>query len=98
MCGICGFTGFNDRHLIRKMCDIIRYRGPDDEGYFSDKNVELGMRRLSIIDLEGGHQPLYYTMVNGSIIFGSEIKSILLHDDIKRVVDKAALKFGLILC
>lgn len=179
MCGICGFAGFNDGRLIRRMCNIILHRGPDDEGFYSEKNIELGMRRLSIIDLEGGHQPvhnedgsiwivfngeiynfrqlkselekkghkfytnsdtetivhcyedygsdfaskldgmfafaiwdskkkklilardrlgkkpLYYARINGSLIFGSEIKSLLLHDGIKKEVDKEALAYFL---
>jgi asparagine synthase (glutamine-hydrolysing) len=61
MCGIAGFTVRGDEHpdLIRRMCDLMRHRGPDDEGYYRDRDVVLGMRRLSIIDVAGGHQPVY---------------------------------------
>ena len=59
MCGICGFS-WGDKVLVSKMADIIAYRGPDDHGYFVDKNVSLGSRRLSIIDLsKSGKQPIF---------------------------------------
>src|SRR3989344_5444359 len=59
MCGITGFAGLNDKARIRRMTSAIVHRGPDDFGYFSDKNIELGNRRLAIIDLsKKGHQPM----------------------------------------
>jgi len=58
MCGIAGFN-FGDPALLRNMCHAMRHRGPDDEGYFDDSDMSLGNARLSIIDLEGGHQPIY---------------------------------------
>lgn len=59
MCGITGFVGFNDKNLIKRMTQVISHRGPDDHGYFSDKNIELGNRRLSIIDLsKNGRMPM----------------------------------------
>ena len=61
MCGIAGQL-LRERKAeladIRSMCDQIRYRGPDDEGYHLDNACGLGMRRLSIIDLSTGHQPI----------------------------------------
>ncbi|MCG7848248.1 MAG: asparagine synthase (glutamine-hydrolyzing) [ANME-2 cluster archaeon] len=69
MCGICGYCNFDesypDEHLLKKMCSVIEYRGPDDEGIFLERGIGLGMRRLSIIDVEGGHQPVHNE--NGSI-------------------------------
>jgi asparagine synthase (glutamine-hydrolysing) len=59
MCGICGVVGSPDQDLLKKMCGIMKHRGPDDEGYLIDKDIGLGIRRLSIIDLEIGHQPIY---------------------------------------
>lgn len=59
MCGIAGFVGLDDKTLLKCMCDSIRYRGPDDEGYFLDDGVGLGVRRLSIIDLKSGNQPVH---------------------------------------
>jgi asparagine synthase (glutamine-hydrolysing) len=58
MCGIAGFN-FEDPALLRNMCHVMKHRGPDDEGYFDDSDMSLGNARLSIIDLEGGHQPIY---------------------------------------
>ena len=49
MCGICGFN-FEDKKLIKLMTNSLERRGPDDEGYYLDKNISLGHRRLSIID------------------------------------------------
>ena len=54
MCGICGVYGLEDKAIIRRMTDVISYRGPDDSGYYFDKNLMLGHRRLSIIDLKTG--------------------------------------------
>ena len=75
MCGICGKVGgapVAEAEVLR-MCDAIRHRGPDDWGTFVEGHAALGMRRLSIIDLEGGHQPL--TNEDGSIVivFNGEI-------------------------
>jgi len=66
MCGIAGFVrqaGMATppemaRATIKQMCDVIEHRGPDDEGYFVRDDVALGMRRLSIIDLATGRQPM----------------------------------------
>jgi asparagine synthase (glutamine-hydrolysing) len=70
MCGICGIAGTStsepvSESLIARMCREIIHRGPDDEGIFVDGKVGLGNRRLSIIDVEGGHQPL--SNENGTI-------------------------------
>ena len=73
MCGICGYTGINDDNLITRMTDIISHRGPDDFGYFHDGDVYLGHRRLSIIDLSGGKQPMYNHDGSMVIIFNGEI-------------------------
>ena len=58
MCGIVGFTGRENKGLLNTMTNSIVHRGPDDEGYYSDGQVNLGMRRLSIVDIEFGKQPL----------------------------------------
>jgi asparagine synthase (glutamine-hydrolysing) len=78
MCGICGFldstqTEQSKRDSLRKMCGIISHRGPDDEGHYISGDVALGMRRLSIIDLAHGHQPIsnedetVWIVLNGEI-------------------------------
>ena len=59
MCGIVGFAGFEDAELLRRMSAAVDHRGPDGEGYHIDGKVGLGHRRLSIIDLETGDQPMY---------------------------------------
>jgi len=73
MCGICGIFGLSDKKLIKKMNDKLERRGPDDEGYYIDESVSLGMRRLSIIDLEGGHQPIFNEQGNLCVICNGEI-------------------------
>jgi len=78
MCGICGFIRDSevescDLETIKKMNQAIYHRGPDDEGYFVENNVALGVRRLSIIDLFRGHQPVYNENGMILIIFNGEI-------------------------
>lgn len=78
MCGIVGFAHRNrqyevPRQLLATMCDAIRHRGPDDEGIAIVGHVGLGMRRLSIIDLSGGHQPITNESGLVSIVFNGEI-------------------------
>ena len=78
MCGIAGIIGSNSSDLIEeaavhRMCDAIVYRGPDDEGLLARQNVGLGMRRLSIIDLSGGHQPIFNEDRSIWIVFNGEI-------------------------
>lgn len=59
MCGIFGFAGFEKPDLLSRMAEAVRHRGPDGEGYLSDGRFSMGMRRLSIIDLAGGDQPIW---------------------------------------
>src|SRR5437868_10890872 len=78
MCGICGKLVFNREAsvspaLIKSMADTIAHRGPDDDGYFVSGPIGLGFRRLSIIDLGGGHQPLSNEDGSVHIIFNGEI-------------------------
>jgi asparagine synthase (glutamine-hydrolysing) len=78
MCGICGKLEFNPEaritpNLVKKMADAIIHRGPDDEGYYVNGQIGLGFRRLSIIDLSGGHQPLSNEDGSIWIIFNGEI-------------------------
>lgn len=60
MCGICGFTNASkkDKQTLQSMCDVMAHRGPDGEGQYMDEGIALGHRRLSLIDLEGGNQPM----------------------------------------
>src|SRR5277367_707810 len=78
MCGICGkfVFGANEMvspELVRAMADTIHHRGPDDEGYYVSGSVGLGFRRLSIIDLQSGHQPLSNEDGTICIVFNGEI-------------------------
>ena len=75
MCGICGFTGHIDKSdkIIKKMADVITHRGPDSEGFYCDKNISMGFRRLSIIDLSGGDQPIYNDDKTKVLTFNGEI-------------------------
>jgi asparagine synthase (glutamine-hydrolysing) len=90
MCGICGFYGFEDKNLIKRMCRILKHRGPDDEGYFFDKNVNLGVRRLSIIDVRGGHQPIHNEDESIWIVFNGEIYNYL---ELREYLEKRRHKF-----
>ena len=78
---MCGITGFARAHhdaeeakrIVKAMADRIVYRGPDGEGYYVDDQVALGHRRLSIIDLEGGKQPMFNEDGSLAVIFNGEI-------------------------
>lgn len=86
MCGICGFTGevINRTEVLENMTDLIIHRGPDSAGFFADNNISMGFRRLSIIDLDNGSQPIYNednTLVltfNGEIYNYKELKKELI--------------------
>ena len=83
MCGIAGFVDKGDfsqeerTAILTRMCRAIVHRGPDDEGLQVDGPVALGMRRLSIIDLSGGHQPMSGEDGTVSIVFNGEIYNYL---------------------
>jgi asparagine synthase (glutamine-hydrolysing) len=75
MCGIAGKIGRGPiaETEIRRMCDAIAHRGPDDWGRFVEGDVGLGMRRLSIIDLAGGHQPMFNEDESIVLVYNGEI-------------------------
>lgn len=73
MCGIAGMAGRSDAALTRVMTDTIAHRGPDDSGYYLDDDVALGHRRLSILDIAGGKQPMAYGDGRYQIVFNGEI-------------------------
>lgn len=93
---MCGFVGCvhnepkvinsNIKENIKKMNTIITHRGPDDEGYFFDDHINFGFRRLSIIDIENGNQPLSYENERYWIIFNGEIYNYL--ELKKELIDK----------
>lgn len=89
MCGICGYFNLDEREasqaVVRKMTDAIIHRGPDGEGYYCDRSVALGHRRLSIIDLsDNGKQPMlshdgnYVIVYNGELYNFPELKERLI--------------------
>jgi asparagine synthase (glutamine-hydrolysing) len=96
MCGIAGFvhSGVGDEEaaaLLRRMTDIIRHRGPDDDGHWVGDEVGLGMRRLSIIDVAGGQQPI--TNEDGSVlvVFNGEIYN---YATLRRELEAAGHRFA----
>jgi len=89
MCGICGILNITgdgkiDSDQLKKMTDVIIHRGPDDVGYYIKDNIGLGIRRLSIIDLVTGHQPIsnedqsIWIVLNGEIYNFLELKDNLI--------------------
>jgi asparagine synthase (glutamine-hydrolysing) len=87
MCGICGVAGGDPAaglELVHRMCAAMVHRGPDDDGFVQIDGVNLGMRRLSIIDLEGGHQPMHneestvWVIQNGEIYNHLELRKLLI--------------------
>jgi asparagine synthase (glutamine-hydrolysing) len=87
MCGIAGYClreGRAELPVVRAMCDVIRHRGPDDEGFYTSAGCALGMRRLSIIDLSTGHQPManedqsVWAVFNGEIYNYQELRRDLI--------------------
>ena len=78
MCGIAGIVNtdrLDERHqsLVRRMCDVIVHRGPDDDGYYFSRQAGIGIRRLSIIDLQSGHQPILNEDRSVAVVLNGEI-------------------------
>ena len=95
MCGIAGFVNQKGEpataQQVRRMIDAIVHRGPDDEGIHAKGNVGLGMRRLSIIDVAGGHQPIYNEDRSISIVFNGEIYNF---PELRRELESHQHKFS----
>ncbi|MDP6125979.1 MAG: asparagine synthetase B, partial [Candidatus Latescibacteria bacterium] len=90
MCGICGIvwkqSGVDDGGTIRRMNRAMTHRGPDDEGYFTDQTTQLAMRRLSIIDVAGGRQPITTDDGRHTVVFNGEIYNFqAVRDDLTRL-------------
>jgi asparagine synthase (glutamine-hydrolysing) len=96
LCGIAGIfyekggEQSDIRRSIERMTDAIKHRGPDDSGYFYGNCVALGHRRLSIIDLSGGHQPIYNEDKSNVIVFNGEIYNYL---ELKKELESAGHRF-----
>ena len=90
MCGICGMVGISDRELLEDMCDSLVHRGPDDQGMYIDRDIAMGVRRLSIIDLAGGHQPISNEDNSLWIVFNGEIYNF---EEIRAGLEKRGHRF-----
>jgi len=95
MCGICGQLNFAtgepvESAAIRRMTQAIAHRGPDDEGYFIHDTIGLGFRRLSIIDLVGGHQPMFDEEQTVCVIFNGEIYN---YKELRHELHQSGYKF-----
>src|SRR5581483_4731388 len=93
MCGIAGYIlreGIAQRTLVRAMCDRIRHRGPDDEGFHVAGRCAIGMRRLSIIDLSTGHQPMANEDQSVWVVFNGEIYN---YQDLRRDLIRQGHRF-----
>ena len=95
MCGIAGFVGIEIPHdeaarRVRAMCDAIVHRGPDSDGYHVADGVALGMRRLSIIDVSGGQQPISNEDGSVTVVFNGEIYN---HRSLRRELEASGHRF-----
>ncbi|MDP1771324.1 MAG: asparagine synthase (glutamine-hydrolyzing) [Methylobacter sp.] len=90
MCGICGFTGTPDRVVLEQMTDAIVHRGPDDAGHWDAPKISLGMRRLEIVDLETGQQPVFNEDGSICVVFNGEIYN---HHELRAELETAGHKF-----
>jgi len=89
MCGIAGVMKFGkdaraDSSALRRMCTAMTHRGPDDDGVYTDGRTGIGMRRLSIIDVAGGHQPISNESGTVWIVFNGEIYN---HADLRKELE-----------
>ena len=95
VCGIAGFTTFagsqsDPDQIIRSMTEVMAYRGPDGEGYFRDSGVMLGHRRLAIIDVEGGVQPMTDSSGRYHLIYNGEVYNYV---ELRRELERRGHRF-----
>ena len=91
MCGICGFVGAQNEDALLRMRDALRHRGPDEASVFSDTDVSLGHRRLSIIDLATGQQPVYNEDSSLLVIYNGEIYN---HQELRQELEGFGHRYG----
>jgi asparagine synthase (glutamine-hydrolysing) len=95
MCGIVGYITVEpsppQRCVLEWMTDAVRYRGPDDSGFYQDEHASLGHRRLSIIDVAGGHQPMANEDGSLWIVYNGEIFN---HADVRRTLEGAGHRYA----
>ena len=98
MCGIAGFADITprggtiaaDRSRLAAMCDVMRHRGPNDEGFHVEPGLGIGMRRLSIIDLSTGHQPIHNEDRTVWVVFNGEIYN---YRELREALEAAGHRF-----
>jgi len=94
MCGIAGFVnvspGPEAEAILRRMTAILTHRGPDDSGFFSDGTAFLGYRRLSIIDVAGGHQPMSNEAGSCWLTYNGEIYN---HAALRQELERAGHRY-----
>ena len=94
MCGIAGFVGAGSATDLAAMCTAIRHRGPDDEGFWIDEGglarVALGYRRLAVIDIDGGRQPMRTSDGRLTVVFNGEIYN---HEELRRELEETGACF-----
>ena len=94
MCGIVGFVKNNsqiaDRGILERMNQAIAHRGPDEDGFYCQENIGLAMRRLAIIDLKGGQQPIFNADQTKAIVFNGEIYN---YQELRTDLDSRGHKF-----
>ncbi len=90
MCGIAGFYGFSDDKLIKTISQQLAHRGPDGEGYFIEDKITLLNRRLAIIDLKGGDQPIYNEDQSIVTVYNGEIYN---YRELRKELEKCGHKF-----
>ncbi|MCX7114115.1 MAG: asparagine synthase (glutamine-hydrolyzing) [Proteobacteria bacterium] len=92
MCGIAGFAGAGDRYDLQRMTDALIHRGPDGEGHWvdADNSVFLGHRRLAIVDLEGGFQPMWTPDREIGVVFNGEIYN---HQELRKELSAEGVVF-----
>ena len=93
MCGICGWVSTKDKidaNVLDRMCDTLEHRGPDDKGVFIESSMGIAMRRLSIIDVSSGHQPIHNEDKSLWIVFNGEIYNYL---ELRSELEKKGHKF-----
>jgi len=90
MCGIFGCFGLVDKNLLKKAVKSMTHRGPDSKGYFTDDKVMLGVRRLKIIDLEKGDQPIFNEDKSVVVVYNGEIYN---YKELKKHLEAKGHKF-----
>ncbi len=91
MCGIAGFTGPNDRAALERMTQSLRHRGPDSAGFWEGPGVSLGARRLAIIDVATGEQPVFNEDKTVAVVFNGEIYNYI---ELRQQLERAGHRFA----